>query len=80
MKICLRKLAGVPPRCAVGIVLLMTAIGLASSGCGRTSATTDQDEITRFLNENPDARETKEETSNLKSNEYEGIVRTREKV
>lgn len=64
----------------VGIVLLVLTMGLSSPGCGDSQTATDQDEITRFLNENPDAQNPQEETSDLKSNEYKGIVRTREKV
>lgn len=65
---------------SIGTFGLTIAIGLSCPGCGDSPVATDQDEINRFLDENPDARNPPPETSDLDSNEYEGIVRTPERV
>ncbi|EMI21035.1 hypothetical protein RMSM_02035 [Rhodopirellula maiorica SM1] len=55
-----------------------------TAGCGGASSgegtATNIEEITEFLDENPELRESEPETSDLDSNEFEGITITREKV
>lgn len=60
--------------------ILLSTLVLASTGCGDTQSATSQDELARFLEENPEARTAEKETSNLDSNEYEGVVRTRQRT
>tara|TARA_R110002167_G_scaffold44163_2_gene133098 strand:- start:222 stop:452 length:231 start_codon:yes stop_codon:yes gene_type:complete len=76
----MKKLPVTKPFFAFAIAMFVSTIVLTIPGCGDSPVTTDQDEITRFLEENPEAQNSKEEASNLKSDEYKGIVRTPEKV
>ncbi|GAA5506008.1 hypothetical protein [Novipirellula caenicola] len=60
-----------------GCFVTTAGCGAANSGEGRT---TEIEELNQFLDENPELRNTEPETSDLNSNEFEGITITREQV
>ena len=64
--------------------LLVVGSLFATAGCGGANSgegtATDIEEMRQFLEENPELKESEPETSDLNSNEFEGITITREKV
>ena len=64
--------------------LLVAGCLVVTAGCGGANSgegtATNIEEMKQFLEENPELKETEPETSDLNSNEFEGITITREKV